>query len=131
MKEKKKINIEIGKRIKKSREGRGLTQERLAEEIDVSIQYISDLERGVVGASTSTLINICRILDASADYILFGKDPNTISDVSDRLKEYTPKQVESMYRIMDIIDDFYRTDDEWKSIAQNGNVFFVVREKIF
>ncbi len=89
-----------------------MTQERLAEEIDVSIQYISDLERSVVGASTSTLINICRILDASADYILFGKDPNTISDVSDRLKEYTPKQVESMYRIMDIIDDFYRTDDE-------------------
>lgn len=112
MKEKKKINIEIGKRIKKARESRGLTQERLAEEIDTSIQYISDLERGVVGTSTPTLINICRILDASADYILFGKDPNTIADVSEKLKEYTPRQVESMYRIMDIIDDFYRTDDE-------------------
>ena len=94
------------------------------KKIDVSIQYISDLERGVVGASTSTLINICRILDASADYILFGKDPNTISDVSDRLKEYTPKQVESMYRIMDIIDDFYRTDDEWKKHCPKRQCLF-------
>lgn len=112
MKQKKKLNVEIGRRIKKSREARGITQERPAEEIDVSIQYISDLERGLVGTRTPTLMGICQFLEVSADYILFGKDPNTMYDVSGKLKEYTPRQIECVYRIMDIIDDFYYTEDK-------------------
>ena len=50
MREKKQLNIEIGERIKDAREQKGRTQEWLAEQIGVSPQYISDLERGVVGA---------------------------------------------------------------------------------
>ena len=48
MREKKEINIEIGLQIKCAREQAKMTQEQLAELIDVSPQYISDLERGVV-----------------------------------------------------------------------------------
>ena len=40
------MNIQIGERIRTAREVAGFTQERLAEAIDVSTQYISDLERG-------------------------------------------------------------------------------------
>ena len=49
MREKKAINIEIGERVKAAREQADITQEQLAERIDVSTQYVSDLERGVVG----------------------------------------------------------------------------------
>lgn len=76
MREKKEINIQIGERIKAARESRRMTQERLAEEIDVSPQYISDLERGVVGVSIATLKRICLALRVSSDQILFDTASN-------------------------------------------------------
>ena len=75
MREKKEINVQIGEQIKLARENAKLTQEQFAERIDVSPQYVSDLERGVVGASVSTLKGICLMLGISADQILFGNAP--------------------------------------------------------
>lgn len=72
-KQRKELNIRMGERIRASREDARLTQEKLAELIDVSVQYISDLERGVVGASIPTMIKICESLHVSADYIMMGR----------------------------------------------------------
>ena len=49
-----------------------MTQEKFAERIDVSPQYISDLERGVVGPSITTIKNACMALGVSSDYLIFG-----------------------------------------------------------
>ena len=46
MRAKKEINIQIGEQIKAARERAKMTQESLAERIEVSPQYVSDLERG-------------------------------------------------------------------------------------
>ncbi len=73
MKAKKEINIQIGEQIKRYREHKHLTQEQFAEQIDVSTQFVSDLERGVVGISISTLKRICTTLDISSDQIIFGE----------------------------------------------------------
>lgn len=72
MKERKPFNIILGDRIRSARENANITQERLAEYIDVSVQYISDLERGVVGTSLPTFTNICRVLNVTSDSLLFG-----------------------------------------------------------
>ncbi len=72
MRIKKEINVQIGEQIKLAREHAKLTQEVFAERIDVSPQYISDLERGVVGISISTLKRVCTTLCVSSDQILFG-----------------------------------------------------------
>ncbi len=94
MKERKEINIHIGERIQKSRELSGYTQEKLAEKVGVSIQYISDLERGVVGTSVPTLIKICNTLCASSDYILMGKSgEKNIPCVTDRLQHLSPEEL--------------------------------------
>ena len=37
-------SIKIGKNIQKIRKSNGYTQEKLAEEIEVSVRYISDIE---------------------------------------------------------------------------------------
>lgn len=74
MRVKKEINIQIGEQIKFAREQVKLTQEQLAEHIDVSPQYISDLERGVVGISIATLKRACTALGVSSDRILFGQE---------------------------------------------------------
>lgn len=65
---------EIGKRIQSRRKQQGLTQEQLADRMNVSIQMISNLERGNKAIRIDNLINLCQILDVSTDYILTGKE---------------------------------------------------------
>ena len=95
MKERKEINIQIGRRIQKARETSGYTQEKLADKVGVSIQYISDLERGIVGTSVPTLIKICNTLCVSSDYILMGKDEiQDISSVEGRLNNLSSEEIQ-------------------------------------
>ena len=63
---------EIGKRINARRKELSLTQEQLAEKMEVSIQMISNLELGKKAIRPENLVKICDILDVSADYILRG-----------------------------------------------------------
>ena len=63
----------IGSHIRTARRRADLTQEQLSESIGVTPQYLSDLERGLVGTSIPTLIKICTKLNVSADFILFGR----------------------------------------------------------
>ena len=72
MRQKKEINIQIGEQVRLARELAKLTQEQLAEQIDVSPQYVSDLERGVVGISIPTLKKLCCAVGVTSDQILFG-----------------------------------------------------------
>ena len=62
----------IGERICERRKAVGLTQERLAEKMDVSIQMISNLERGNKAIRIDNLVKLCAILGVSTDYILLG-----------------------------------------------------------
>lgn len=66
---------EIGARIAKLRKQKGLTQEYLAEKMDVSIQMISNLERGNKAIKIDNLIKLSKILGVSTDYILTGGSP--------------------------------------------------------
>mgnify|MGYP004532715499 CR=1 FL=1 len=65
---------EIGKRIQLRRKQQGLTQEQLADRMNVSIQMISNLERGNKAIRIDNLINLSQILDVSTDYILTGRE---------------------------------------------------------
>lgn len=64
---------EIGLRISKQRKRLGLTQEQLAERMEVSVQMISNLERGVKAIRIDNLVRVSRILDVTTDYILTGQ----------------------------------------------------------
>ena len=60
----------IGRRIKTARENKRLTQEQLAELVDLSPMHVSVIERGVKLPKLETLINIANVLDVSADMLL-------------------------------------------------------------
>lgn len=84
----KETKFEMGIRIKAAREKVGYTQEKFAEKIDRSVQYISDLERGKVGLSTQTLMSICNALYVSSDFILFGKqEGSNLLDIPETLNK--------------------------------------------
>lgn len=63
---------EIGKRIQSQRRDLKITQEKLAEIIDVSPSYISEIERGSSICSLSTIVNIASSLNVSLDFLVFG-----------------------------------------------------------
>lgn len=92
--QKKEINIQIGQEVKIAREHRKMTQEQFAEAIDVSPQYVSDLERGLVGVSVATLKRICTVLGVSSDRILFGADSEaSMAVIGDQCRSLSGEQM--------------------------------------
>ena len=65
---------EIGQRIKKMRTNHNLTQAQLAESLNISVNFLSEIENGKKGLSQETICKICNFFDISADYLLMGKD---------------------------------------------------------
>lgn len=97
--ERHKLNKEIGARCHDARIAAGLTQEKLAEKLDVSTQYISDMERGVAGLALLTMIDLSNLLSVSTDYLMKGTN-NLIEyqvQVGSRVLELT----ELEYQIME------------------------------
>lgn len=73
---------EMGRKIAKQRKIKGLTQEKLAEKVDISVPYLSGIEAGNKIASFKIMINIVNELDMSLDYLVLDdiKTPNIKKD---------------------------------------------------
>ena len=90
----------IGKRIQIRRKQQGYTQEQLAEKMNVSIQMVSNLERGNKAIRIDNLINLSQILDISTDYILTGKETtDDIQALTARIAQL-PKKERKMVEIL-------------------------------
>lgn len=78
---------QIGKRIHQIRLQNEYTQAEFAEEIDISVNFLSEIENGKKGLSQDTLSKICLKMNISADYILFGKKTReyTLLDIANSL----------------------------------------------
>ena len=63
------LRKKIGKRIKLARSKTDYTQEQLAEKLSLSARYISQLERGISFGSATTIVNLCRALNISSDFL--------------------------------------------------------------
>ena len=62
----------IGARIARRRRELHLTQAAVAEKVDVSVQYISNIERAVSIPSTEVIMRIAAALDTTPDEFLVG-----------------------------------------------------------
>ena len=67
----------MGQRITARRKALGMTQEELAEKLDVSPQMISNLELGKKAIRPENLARVCAVLNLSADFVLTGSNLNT------------------------------------------------------
>ena len=100
---------EIGKRIQKHRLLNGYTQEQLADMMGVSVQMVSNLERGIKAIRIGNLINLSEILGISTDYILTGqKTPNDTTALDKQLDSLSP---ENEKLIKYLIGYFSKHDD--------------------
>lgn len=91
---------EIGKRIQNRRKQLGFTQEHLADEMNVSVQMVSNLERGNKSIRIDNLLRLCQLLSVSTDYILTGKENN--SDISALTQQIAalPEKEKGMIRVL-------------------------------
>lgn len=107
-KNKKPINVLVGKNARKYREEAGYTRERLSELIDVVPRFMYDYEIGVTGISLTTLKKLCEVLGISADRILWDKEDKPVSleerfsHLDDETKELLHKNLITQLEIIDI-----------------------------
>ena len=59
----------IGKKIKLARSKTNYTQETLAEKASLSPRFVSQLVRGISFGSATTIVNLCRALNISSDFL--------------------------------------------------------------
>ena len=84
---------ESGKRIQTMRNSMGLTQEQLAERLNIATSTLGNIERGSKGISMDLAVEISIVLDVSLDYLVLGRKRKTLS----------PKEV--VYQIIDLLTE--------------------------
>ena len=104
MKNKDIVNVEIGNRIREARIVKNMTQEALAEKVNfATAQHMSSIECGVKGISIPKLIELCKVLDVEADYILFGvKKANAETLIGKYLDKMTDEQAEYVLELVKV-----------------------------
>ena len=66
-----KMNYEaLGRKIKEVRRKQNMTQEYLAEKVDLSVSHVSNIETAKTKVSLPTLVEISNALGVSVDYLL-------------------------------------------------------------
>ena len=60
----------LGKKIRQLRKDNNLTQEVLAEQVDLSYTYLGQVERGVRGINIPNLVRIANRFNVGIDYFL-------------------------------------------------------------
>ena len=68
---------EIGQRIRKIRKAHGLSQEQLAERVNISTTHMSHIETGSTKLSLPVLVDIAVVLDVRTDDLLTSNVPTT------------------------------------------------------
>lgn len=87
----------IGNRIGNRRKQLNYTQEQIAEKMDVSVQMVSNLERGNKAIRIDNLIKIAEILGVSTDYILTGEIVSKdVGEMSARLARLSARDAETV-----------------------------------
>ena len=84
------INPYIGQRIRRERKRMGISQETLASDLDISVNYLGELERGKRIVSLNMAEKICRYFHLSLDYLYRGIHTGT--PIVPAVKETDPHQ---------------------------------------
>lgn len=106
----------LGQRIRQARMAKHLTQEKLAEELDVSVAFLSRIERGTAHINLKRLNQVCKILNISEGELLNGTSSNSQSylskDFAELLSHCSTEQQRLIYNVAKAIAETKNLDDE-------------------
>ncbi|CDE91219.1 MAG: helix-turn-helix domain-containing protein [Clostridia bacterium] len=93
----------IGSRIKQARLAKNMTQEDLADKIDISVAFLSRVERGNSHINLKRLNQICGLLDVSEGYLLNGASSSSENyldkEFTDLIKSVSPEKQKLIYNV--------------------------------
>ena len=95
--------------IKEKRKAKKQTQEKISEQVGISLKYVSRIENGNGGISTETLIRYMNTLGIAPntiykDFILHEKVKNQI-DISEKLCDLSEDKLIFINKIIDLLKD--------------------------
>lgn len=91
--------IKIGKRLRAQRQILNLTREEFSEKLNISPQFLAELENGKKGMSVQTLCKIGEF--CSIDYILLGKQSEINTPIISKINELPVKYIEVVENLLD------------------------------
>ena len=97
----------IGRRIKEVRLEQKIKQEELADKLNISVAFVSRVERGTSKINLKRLTQIAEILNVSPAYLLTGSNVASKDylkeDFRKILERCTPKQQKLIYQISELV----------------------------
>ena len=98
----------IGERIKKHRLIKNLSQEKISEKLNVSVTYISRIERGNTKPNLEMLDNISEVLEISLSEIITGISSNDKMYLNDdffiKIETLNSKKIKLLYEFISILE---------------------------
>ena len=93
----------IGSRIKQAILAKNMTQEDLADKIDISVAFLSRVERGNSHINLKRLNQLCDLLDVSEGYLLNGASSSSENyldkEFTDLIKSVSPEKQKLIYNV--------------------------------
>lgn len=80
--------VKMGMRLRNKRKMLKLTQEQMAEKLNVSVKHYGSVERGQTGLSIENLIEACKTLGTDLNYLILGEREK---------KDCFPERVKELY----------------------------------
>lgn len=97
----------IGERIREARKEKGWSQERLSEEIDVAIAFMSRIERGQAHVNLRRLAQIAKALEMPLENLITGAETASDKYLDEELykilTQCTPDKQRLIYNIAKIV----------------------------
>lgn len=99
------IKEEFGEKIKRMRQNRGLTQEQLAEAVDISQRALSAIERGENFVTSETLDRLLKTLNTTSEELFalnhLKPQDELLEEINKNLSKLAqnPQKLEIIYNI--------------------------------
>lgn len=97
--------ITMGRRIRLRRRELGLTQNKLAELLEVSNNHLSAIENGREKPSLEKFVQICELLQTTPDFLLLGNlhSCNVSQNISDNLRLCDAEDIKLAGQIVELL----------------------------
>ena len=120
-------NSSIKDNIRKVRKARKLTQEELADRLDISLTAYRDLEKGNTSIVNSNVIRLAELLDTTAEELVLGYRPVQAPGklLEDVRSEYGRK-IEAMERRIADLEKLVRSLEE--TIATKNEIIAILKK---
>lgn len=113
------LQKQMGERIRKIRTEMNLTKEGFAKQIGISGQFLGVVESGRSAISYDKLKRLCDFSGYSADYILFGKNPQAISETKKIIEEFTDEQIQYACEAIKKIASYMKNEQDYEGELEN------------